>query len=130
MQDLVDTLTSLLKEKGMTLVTAESCTGGGVAHAVTAVSGSSGWYDRGFIVYTNRAKQEMLSVREATLDGHGAAVAFADGRRVPSMAEQAQVAPGRPEPGLSRGSRMNHPGLSVRHSVYEEVEKWRRRISV
>jgi nicotinamide-nucleotide amidase len=62
----------LLKAKGENLVTAESCTGGGVAEAVTAVSGSSEWFDRGFITYSNEAKVEVLHVSPATLARHGA----------------------------------------------------------
>jgi nicotinamide-nucleotide amidase len=61
-----------LKEKGWMLATAESCTGGWVGEAVTAVAGSSAWYDRGFITYTNEAKQEMLGVSTQTLARHGA----------------------------------------------------------
>lgn len=62
----------LLKAKGESLVTAESCTGGGVAAAVTAIAGSSEWFDRGFVTYSNEAKREMLKVSAATLDLHGA----------------------------------------------------------
>ena len=54
------------------LVTAESCTGGWVGQAVTAVSGSSAWYERGYITYSNTAKCEMLGVQQATLDQYGA----------------------------------------------------------
>jgi nicotinamide-nucleotide amidase len=54
------------------LVTAESCTGGGVAHVVTSVPGSSSWFDRGFVTYSDRSKQEMLGVRRDTLDQFGA----------------------------------------------------------
>ncbi|MBI5889876.1 MAG: CinA family protein [Nitrosomonadales bacterium] len=61
-----------LKEHGMTLVTAESCTGGGVAQAVTMISGSSAWFDRGFVTYSNTAKEEMLGVAPDTLEQHGA----------------------------------------------------------
>lgn len=61
-----------LKARGWMLATAESCTGGGVAHAVTAISGSSEWFDRGFVTYSNAAKQELLGVAEATLVAHGA----------------------------------------------------------
>lgn len=56
----------------MTLVTAESCTGGGVAQAVTRISGSSGWFDRGFVTYSNESKEEMLGVSPETLEQHGA----------------------------------------------------------
>jgi nicotinamide-nucleotide amidase len=61
-----------LKSRGMMLVTAESCTGGGVAQAITEVAGSSAWFERGFITYSNLSKQQMLGVREATLRQHGA----------------------------------------------------------
>ena len=62
----------LLKAHGLMLATAESCTGGGVAQAITDVAGSSGWFERGFIAYSNQAKQQMLGVSEATLNQHGA----------------------------------------------------------
>ena len=61
-----------LKARGMTLATAESCTGGGVAHAVTKVSGSSNWFDRGFVTYSNISKEEMLGVSPETMVTHGA----------------------------------------------------------
>lgn len=74
-----DTLTTLatlvgarLRAAGETLATAESCTGGWVAQSVTAIAGSSEWFERGFITYTNAAKQEMLGVSPATLERHGA----------------------------------------------------------
>jgi len=54
------------------LVTAESCTGGWIAEAVTAVPGSSGWFERGFVTYTYISKREMLGVRGETLEAHGA----------------------------------------------------------
>ena len=61
-----------LKERGWLLATAESCTGGWAAQVVTSVSGSSEWFDRGFVTYSNDAKREMLGVRAATLEQHGA----------------------------------------------------------
>jgi nicotinamide-nucleotide amidase len=61
-----------LKDKGLLLATAESCTGGWVAQAVTSVAGSSEWFDRGFVTYSNDAKREMLGVRAETLERHGA----------------------------------------------------------
>lgn len=54
------------------LTTAESCTGGGVAQALTSVSGSSNWFERGFVTYSNMAKQEMLGVKAMTLTDFGA----------------------------------------------------------
>ncbi len=62
----------LLKSHGMMLATAESCTGGGVAQAITEVAGSSAWFERGFVTYSNLSKQQMLGVRESTLKQHGA----------------------------------------------------------
>lgn len=61
-----------LSEKGWRLVTAESCTGGWISEVVTSVSGSSDWFDRGFVVYSNRAKEEMLGVSDALIADSGA----------------------------------------------------------
>ena len=61
-----------LKARGMKIATAESCTGGWVGQAVTAVSGSSAWYDRGFVTYSNEAKHEMLGVSLGPLERCGA----------------------------------------------------------
>lgn len=61
-----------LSRRGWMLVTAESCTGGWVAQEVTAIIGSSRWFDRGFVTYSNEAKQEVLGVEAATLAEHGA----------------------------------------------------------
>ena len=61
-----------LHTRGWLLATAESCTGGGVAECVTRTAGSSAWFDRGLVTYTNEAKQELLGVRVHTLDNHGA----------------------------------------------------------
>ena len=61
-----------LGEYKLTLATAESCTGGWVAEAVTDTAGSSGWFERGFITYSNQAKTDMLGVRTDTLIRFGA----------------------------------------------------------
>jgi nicotinamide-nucleotide amidase len=61
-----------LKRKGQMLVTAESCTGGWVAQAVTSVAGSSDWFERGYVTYSNAAKREELGVGRTTLVRHGA----------------------------------------------------------
>lgn len=61
-----------LKAHGLMLATAESCTGGGVASAVTEIAGSSAWFDRGFVTYANQAKIEMLGVSPDTLVRSGA----------------------------------------------------------
>lgn len=62
---------ALLKAR-LRLVTAESCTGGWAAQAVTAVPGSSDWFERGYVTYSNSAKQQLLGVRATTLRRHGA----------------------------------------------------------
>ncbi|HZM33273.1 MAG TPA: nicotinamide-nucleotide amidohydrolase family protein [Burkholderiales bacterium] len=72
MEDLSRRVGEQLKRAGGVLVTAESCTGGWVAQAVTSIGGSSEWFDRGFVVYSNAAKREMLGVSEQTLAIHGA----------------------------------------------------------
>ena len=72
LNELSSAVGRLLKDKGEMLVTAESCTGGGVSAAVTAISGSSEWFDRAFVTYSNEAKQQMLRVSAATLEAHGA----------------------------------------------------------
>ena len=63
---------SRLKRRGLMLATAESCTGGWVAQAVTSIAGSSEWFERGFVTYSNDAKRELLGVRASTLSRHGA----------------------------------------------------------
>jgi nicotinamide-nucleotide amidase len=78
----------------LSLATAESCTGGWVSQCLTAIAGSSEWFERGFVTYSNAAKQEMLSVPEATLAAHGAvsqpvAVAMAEGALARSRADWA-----------------------------------------
>lgn len=61
-----------LLARGWLLTTAESCTGGWIAKTVTDVAGSSAWFDRGFVTYSNAAKREMLGVSLETLTRHGA----------------------------------------------------------
>ena len=61
-----------LSEKGMMLAAAESCTGGWVAKVCTDLAGSSGWFERGFVTYSNEAKREMLGVSLRTIAEHGA----------------------------------------------------------
>ena len=60
------------KKAGAMVAVAESCTGGGVAEAITAIAGSSEWFDRGFVTYSNEAKQDLLAVVPATLRKYGA----------------------------------------------------------
>lgn len=62
----------LLQRRGWLLTTAESCTGGWVAQIITAIAGSSAWFERGFVTYSNEAKQDMLGVPSNILQQHGA----------------------------------------------------------
>lgn len=69
---LSEQLGQLLKEKGHVLALAESCTGGLASAAITEIAGSSSWFDRGFITYSNTAKQQMVNVSPETLTQYGA----------------------------------------------------------
>lgn len=88
MRDTATQQSELLAEKLLVtsskLVTAESCTGGGLAEILTCISGSSLWFERGFITYSNESKQDMLDVTSETIQQHGAvseetAIAMAKG---------------------------------------------------
>jgi len=72
MEDLANNLGARLKRTNEMLATAESCTGGWAAQVVTSVAGSSAWFERGFVTYSNEAKQELLGVRAETLRAYGA----------------------------------------------------------
>jgi nicotinamide-nucleotide amidase len=65
-------LAQLLPARGWMLATAESCTGGMIAAACTDLAGSSNWFERGFVTYSNEAKAEMLGVEPALIEAHGA----------------------------------------------------------
>jgi len=71
-QALAEALGAQLAARGLMAATAESCTAGGVAYAITQVPGSSAWFDRGMVVYSNEAKQRMLGVPAAYLRDYGA----------------------------------------------------------
>ncbi|MGH8688858.1 MAG: CinA family protein [Burkholderiales bacterium] len=72
MNELVERIAAALKARGLMLAAAESCTGGWVSTACTALAGSSDWFERGYVTYSNAAKQEALGVREDTIRRHGA----------------------------------------------------------
>lgn len=72
LSNLAIKLGTALKARGFTLALAESCTGGMVAQAVTSVAGSSAWFDRGFVTYSNQAKIEMLGITTNTIETYGA----------------------------------------------------------
>jgi nicotinamide-nucleotide amidase len=92
LEKLAECLGAKLLERGEWLAAAESCTGGWLAQSVTAITGSSGWFDRGFVTYSNAAKVDMLGVPESTLARHGAvseatARAMAQGALIHSRAD-------------------------------------------
>jgi nicotinamide-nucleotide amidase len=70
--DKVKQLATVLVERGWMLATAESCTGGMIAAACTELAGSSDWFERGFVTYSNEAKTELLGVDAALIASHGA----------------------------------------------------------
>ncbi len=69
---LAETVAQHLLSKKLFLVTAESCTGGGIAYFLTEITGSSNWYERGYVTYSNDAKKELLNVSLDILDNYGA----------------------------------------------------------
>lgn len=102
--DLAIALGDALRARGFRVATAESCTGGLVAAAITSVAGSSEWFERGFVTYSNDAKREMLGVARALIDAHGAvsepvAAAMAQGALVASAADCAVSVTGVAGPG-------------------------------
>ncbi|MDD3381667.1 MAG: CinA family protein [Rugosibacter sp.] len=70
--DTVEQLASALKARHQMMATAESCTGGLIAGACTEISGSSDWFERGFVTYSNAAKSELLGIPAALIEEHGA----------------------------------------------------------
>ena len=98
-QALVLALGGALRARGVMLATAESCTGGLIAAACTAQAGSSDWFERGFVTYSNEAKSEMLDVEAGLIATHGAvsaevACAMADGALAHSRAQLAAAVTG------------------------------------
>ena len=97
-------LASALRARGWKIATAESCTGGLIAAACTAVAGSSDWFERGFVTYSNAAKAESLGVPVALIEAHGAvsaevARAMAEGALRHSHAQLAVAVTGIAGPG-------------------------------
>lgn len=114
LNQLATELGDKLQARGWMLATAESCTGGWVGQLVTAIPGSSNWYERGFITYANAAKVEMLGVPAETLDTYGAvsedtASAMAAGALKHSHAQAALAISGIAGPG--GGTREKPVGL-------------------
>ncbi|MHA6324204.1 CinA family protein [Roseivivax sp. CAU 1753] len=103
---LAERLLDLAVAKGATVTTAESCTGGMIAAAITDIAGSSDIFGRGFVTYSNAAKSEMLGVRTTTLEAHGAvsepvAAEMAEGARRAANADLAIAVTGIAGPGGS-----------------------------
>ena len=103
-ESAVQSLALALRAAGWRLATAESCTGGLIAAACTALAGSSEWFERGFVTYSNQAKTDMLGVAETLLDAHGAvsaevAQAMARGALQHSRADLAVAVTGIAGPG-------------------------------
>ena len=103
-ESVVLALAQALRERGLRLVTAESCTGGLIAAACTAVAGSSDWFERGFVTYSNEAKAESIGVDAQLIARHGAvseevALAMAEGALARSRAQLAVAVTGIAGPG-------------------------------
>jgi nicotinamide-nucleotide amidase len=101
---LVERLASALRSRGERLVAAESCTGGLIAAACTSLAGSSDWFERGFVTYSNAAKTEMLGVPAELIAAHGAvsaevACAMAEGALAHAHASLAVAVTGIAGPG-------------------------------
>ena len=97
-------LADALRARGLKIATAESCTGGLIAAACTAVAGSSDWFERGFVSYSNEAKRELLGVDAALIEAVGAvseevARAMAEGALLHSRAQLAVAVTGIAGPG-------------------------------
>ncbi|MBI5923188.1 MAG: CinA family protein [Betaproteobacteria bacterium] len=98
------TVGQALTDSKLVLACAESCTGGWISEVVTATAGSSAWFDRGFVTYSNAAKQTMLDVGAETLNTHGAvseesALAMVQGALAHSVAQVALAVTGIAGPG-------------------------------
>src|SRR3979409_1848974 len=114
-QELVErarTLLDLCRTKGLTIAAAESCTGGLLAATLTEIAGSSDVFERGFVTYSNEAKEAMLGVPATTLASHGAVSAEAAQATAPGWGgpgRRAAMGDGRAAPGSGR-SRGPDPG--------------------
>ncbi|WP_244905900.1 CinA family protein [Rhodovulum imhoffii] len=128
MRSLAGILLPLARERGATIATAESCTGGLIAAAITDEAGSSAIFDRGFVTYSNIAKQDMLGVREQTLTEHGAvservAAEMAEGALMRSKATLAVSVTGIAGPGGSDNKPEGRVwfGLACQGTVHTEM---------
>lgn len=129
---LVERLAAQLRAKGWMMATAESCTGGLIAGACTDLAGSSDWFERGFVSYSNAAKTELLGVDAALIAQHGAvsepvARAMAQGAVAQAHAQVAVAVTGVAGPG---GGSIDKPvglvwfGWAVPGGVHTEVQRF------
>ena len=72
LHDLAQTIAAVCSQRGATLISAESCTGGWIAKTLTDIAGSSSWFECGIVAYSYEAKEALLGVRPETLEHHGA----------------------------------------------------------
>jgi nicotinamide-nucleotide amidase len=120
------------REKGFKIATAESCTGGLIAGCLTEIAGSSDVFERGFVTYSNEAKQELLGVSPALIEQHGAvsqevAIAMADGALIKSRAHISVSVTGIAGPGGGTSNKpvglvhfgLGHPCGTTLHEVRE-----------
>src|SRR5207244_8755338 len=99
----------MLLDRRLTLAVAESCTGGLLGHRLTNVSGSSAYFERGVLVYSNRAKEELLGVPESILKTHGAISAPCAEAMARGIATRAGAAGGLASPGIAGPPRRTPP---------------------
>lgn len=102
--DLAHRCGEALQRQGLQLTTAESCTGGGIAEAITRIAGSSAWFGQGWVTYSNAAKVSQLGVPTTLLDTQGAVseavvIAMAEGARLRADADWAIAVSGVAGPG-------------------------------
>jgi nicotinamide-nucleotide amidase len=131
-EGLEETVGRLLRERGLTLAVAESCTGGLIGHRITDVAGSSAYFLLGIVAYSNEAKQRLLGVREETLVAHGAvsvdtAEEMAEGARRASGADIGLATTGIAGPG---GGTEEKPVGTVCLGLAWEGGRWSRRIDM
>lgn len=129
-ENILKKVSNLLKEKKITVATAESCTGGLIAHILTNISGSSDYFDRGVVSYSNKAKIELLGVSERMLKEHGTvseqvALAMAEGIRVKSGVDIGMATTGIAGPtGGTKEKPMGLVYIAISTSNKTEVKKF------
>ncbi|MEK4033852.1 CinA family protein [Methylocystis sp. IM3] len=129
--ELAQQLFAALRARGLVAATAESCTGGLVAGAITDIAGSSEIFDRGFVTYSNESKRDMLGVPEALILAHGAvsadvARAMAEGALAHSRADLAVAITGIAGPGGGSAEKpvgLVHFALARRGAATRHVER-------